>query len=342
MISSKVNRIAFAQVSDTLQSDQNKEPQFVRVRSTNRYRLFLDSKYNSSGNPCNALISTVQPGVSTGSYPNPLIDQTQRISTGGIQMTVNWQNVNIRNQNLKFEYDGVDYDTNIPAGLYTQPLDSRYVISNTPTFREDIISGELSYKQGLLSAIVNAMNTRLSFPKWYPNDPNTAATGNPIPSEFHVSVLSDRGNYTISTFSGKTFRMLPCDAITYGQDLYALNVNAVAATNQGFGSANYLHTRYFDVSSSALKSYSKHQSTGSGVSPDLLARIYMTKEFLNNKFSLFILDKDLYDNFDIGAELRLIDIRFTDEFGQELYIPDKPGLPGVKDLTFNIQIVGEV
>lgn len=209
-------------VLDSIQTDINLEPQFVRVRSNNISYLTLDSQvcYNEI-DATNILISSVSaPGVT----PQPLISGVSRLGILDFSLNYSPVNVNGRNQDLGFYYNVSGtyqrYNITMPTGNYT-----------TITM--------------IMNELISLMNV---------------ATGNA--DIFSYAILTPPQNplrVTI-TAASKFYFDNTTDGVKYGINLWNLPPTGLAgaATTQTIGPVRLIYSQYVQVVSDDLCQWIKN------------------------------------------------------------------------------------
>lgn len=285
--------VLLAGVSDTLQEDPNKEPQFIRSRQTCQYRIYLDSEDGiPTSNPLDMTLSSkvISEDGRIQTSPDILIDKTVRLSPESIIIDYQFINVTKSNNLFRFEYNLTNYQFELEPGLYLEPY--------------DIVNPDTSVKIGLLDEILRKMNFAING-----SIPNPA-----------LFILDDYPNipnfYKIISTAGLKFKFIDCPALRYGEFLYGLQKTDVMQAELIFGPVLYVSSRYIDFSSAILKSYSKHQTTATNGAPNLLFRVPLSKDDYAGKRIEYVCPNLVFDNFNIGANLSVIDMKVTNEFNQ--------------------------
>lgn len=265
----------------------NLEPQMVQLRSTSTGICYLDSQVNVNEiDKTNMVLSSR--GLNS-EYSNILFENVSRIKIYQANISYISPNVNRYNSEVKFysTNTGIFHTVQVDDGFYATAAD-------------------------LLAALITALNTA------------TAASG----LTFSSNIVNPKmpGIYSINSAGGDFYFDPNCRAVLYGEQLFNLPKSTRILNSHFVGYMNLYYTRYIDICSNTLNSYSKNSTRSNNINSDIVLRIFIddpTKpHWINTKAGI-----DLsVTNFLKGKSVNNIDFQLRDQFGNDLYIP--PGAEG--------------
>lgn len=193
-------------------------------------------------------------------------------------------NVNPRNQTVTFfsTNSAANHTVAIPEGFYT-----------TPTL--------------IMAALVIALNT---------------ASGASGLTFSHLINPLQPASSTLSSAGGSYHFVLSSPMITHGTHLIGLPLDQANTASKIVGSIQLYYTRWVDIISSTLTKHTKNPNTSNSFGNNsLLFRFYNAKNQDGlSELKVVVQNRDWF-NWDFSETITNIDFRLTDEFGEELYVP---------------------
>ena len=296
-LQSGLQPVLLAPVADSMQEDENLEPQMVRVREGNGSVFATDTDNRGGENLRPFTDQTIQRlDIPYRTVPTKIIFDTRvaktkvkRIAIKQVRMSWITPNVNVMNNTVSFYSSltgaGVKHTVVVPEGFY-----------NTPTL--------------FMDALVAAMNTvsaasLITFTHSIP-------ANNPLISQ----LLAGGGG------GGTYYFDLGCDMILYGSQLASLPQRQAFTLQHTVGAIGLHYTRYVDLISPDLNQYSKNtNSSNSKVSSGFTFRIYLDEEPGIPRTVVTDVTNLTYFNWNRSDTFNTFEIFLLDQYGRNLYIP---------------------
>lgn len=292
-------------ISDEIINDENLEPQMVRIREANNSYVSLDNFIRSdSEEPFNLTLGGNQPLFAS---------KIKRFGLDYFSFLSNIPNVNPRNNILTFEYNlpGQRATITIPEGVYTtakQLLDEFIVQLNTVTG-----------------------TTGLTFSYTQPQD--TAGT---VIQPYCATITAVGGTFRFYDLStGLTSPMTE-----RGDHLIGLSKNNTFTASKKVGQIHLIYTRYIDIISFAFLQYTKNPNVNNDLGANNhFFRLYWWQAGEFQNFGTYNIG---WTNYLSSQTLTNIDLRFIDEYGDDLYAPDCHQDGTKSNLTFLLDIITQL
>jgi hypothetical protein len=271
-------QVILAPVLDEIQAnDSNLEPPMVRIRAPNSAILSLDSSADAIGSSSNFI-------VGGGDQPPIATRRIKRIAMTSLSAALNTPNVNARNNTLVFRCSttafAIDHVATIHTGYYY----------DVPT----AINGLLLALNFCTPAAGLAFSTIAYDPTSLASDPYRRRLQTPVGTSFTFGPNSGMALYGKYLF-GIPF-LTPIGAPITWTAQYA----AQASNNLPIGQILLQSTRWIDITSTTLTSYTKNPSFGNNLGNEsIIARLFLPLPDGNPILS-YIVSYPVWTNFERG------------------------------------------
>lgn len=281
----EITKVVLAPISDEMQTDNNLEPPFVRIRSPNSSFTYLDTfsikdRLSSDGSNTGKWI------IGTN---NPLfIRRTKRFGITEFRMSNAITNINPRNNTISFNSSNTGATVHtvvIPEGFYTPATATTALIAT-------------------LNSITGTTGLTFTAPTIYPGN------------DRFISLTSAGGNFRIleSDFTKKGY-------VFWGFNPYTTTgLSAPLSNTFVMGSITGVYTQYYDIVSASLNQFTKNPSGGNDVPGGHIFRVFTGDTPLGADIT-FGVPEIAFINFSSNSTLNNIDISVVDQFDDPVYIP---------------------
>lgn len=275
-----MSSVILSPVSSLIYRNDNLEPQRVTAKIPNRAIIYLDSQ------DCAMETDKINIQMSTasivGESPSVLASGIDVISVESIGIQYNIPNVNPRNNTIRLH-------SSVSAAYHTV----------------DLIEGFYTTADLLMAHIVVRLNTI------------SGASG----LTFSAVVRTGRPDvYDLSAAGGLFYFDQNCSAVKKGYQLYNFPTDQTPSTSKVVGSMGMYYTRYIDVCSTTLTRFVKIKSNTTGLSNNLLIRVFINDPTKSHTISFNGTENIIY-NFIPSEPITSIIFQLRDQFGDTLYTP---------------------
>lgn len=279
------DKVVLESIQDSQIDDENLEPQFVRIRSGNFGNFYIGST-NTEGPPIN-------PSDIIISANSLATRKIRRLGVSSVLFSTRIPNVNPTNNVVSFfsTVTAQFYSVTLTTGFYTTP-----------------------------ALLVAELITKL----------NTVTGSSGITFSSVVNAI-DANVYSINAVGGNYYFDPNSLMAKNGLFLINLNKNTTPAVTKTIGPIQLVYTRYIDVVSNELTKYDKNPSasTDSIYKAGNILRIFLFSDITNDNpnpggpySNYYTYENIRWLNYNRSQSIGPIDLKFFDENGNYLYIPN--------------------
>ncbi len=285
----KNQNVIMVPISDEMQTDQNLEPQMVRLRAQNHAVMHLDA---SEGNKINLSKKLNKINLSTG---NIYTNRVKRIAFNALGFFDALLNV------IGADSSNTTFVNNIVT----------FFLTNTGlTHTATVVPGRYETPGALMTALTFAMTNAV-----------------PATGRIFTSAVSTNPTvinvYDISVNMADTWHfLLTSPGMIFGRSLWNLSRQQLDTNSKKIGAIWLLYTKFIDFRSSSIFQYTKNpNSSNAQGANNILYRLFLRPAVSNliaQEPTLFV----KYINYNRERSLTNVDIELFDEFNNPLVIPN--------------------